>query len=119
MHKEQVDGCKTKALCLPTVFPLLARLAGPATSDGSYLIFRVCQRAQLIQAICGNQILLIWGPLFWEGFFFNFNFLLLFSYSCMPFLPVLGGFIKADLIPSATALVCISTACCKSEGREI
>ena len=70
MHKEQVDGCKTKALCLPTVFPLLARLAGPATSDGSYLIFRVCQRAQLIQVICGNQILLIWGPLFWEGFFF-------------------------------------------------
>lgn len=63
MHKEQADGCKTKACRFSTTLPLPACPSGPATSDGSYLIFRVCQRAQLIQRIC-SQTLLIWGPLF-------------------------------------------------------
>lgn len=88
MHKEQVDGCKTKALRFLTMSPLPALPSGPATSDGSCLIVRVCQRAQLIQKICCSQTFLIWGPC--SGLFHS-------------------GWIQDPLIPTATALTYTST----------
>lgn len=55
VHEEQVDGCKAKALGFLMTSALPAHLWGPATSEGSCLVFRVCQRAQLFQEKCCSQ----------------------------------------------------------------